>query len=319
MKRAGGIAALSLGLGGAAATAVVVRWERARRHSGPRVPGRHIRLSDASVYMTEAGEGPAVVFIHGFGGSLFSWRDVLALLAARHHVVALDLPGFGWSDRDARVPLGHRDHARRVVELMDYLDIGQATLVGHSMGGAIAQHVALEAPERVSGLVLVAPMDASAPVRRGHLRAQRRLFMAAVRAATVVRPAAFAAVRRALQAMVFDPASVDEGIVAGYAEPLMRPGTAACVMRMAADVSNELPAEVARIAAPTLVVSGERDGVIAMDRTAGLAAKIPGAAHEVLAGTGHLPPDEAPGRLAAIIEQFIDAQAGKRDATAANG
>lgn len=310
MKRVAGLAGVGLGLSGAAAAAAVVRWERARRRTGPRVPGRYLQLRDAPVYVAEAGEGPAIVLIHGFGGSLFSWRGVLAPLAASHRAVALDLPGFGWSGRSASIPLGHRDQARRVTELMDRIEIGSATLVGHSMGAAIAQYVALDAPGRVNGLVLVAPIDASAPLRRGHQRAQRRLFMAAIGAATVVRPVAFAAVRRALRSMVFDPATVDGEMVAGYAEPLMRPGTPACVTRMAADVSMEAAADISGIAAPALVVSGERDRVIPMERTAGLATKIPGAQHVVLAGTGHLPPDEAPGRLASLIGQFVAERAG---------
>lgn len=310
MTRRAPIVAVAAGSAGVAA--ILARWERARRQAGPRVPGRYVRLGDATVFVAEAGQGPAVVFVHGFGGSSFSWRGVLPVLAARHRVVALDLPGFGWSERNARIALDHRAQARRVRELLDHLGIAAAVVTGHSMGGAIAQHLALEAPERVAGLVLVAPMDASAPLRRGHLRARRQLFMAGVRAVTMVRPVALAAVRRALRSMVFDPATVSDELVAGYAEPLMRPGTAACVAKMAADVSDEPAADVSRVGVPTLVVSGERDPVIPLERTARLAAKIPGARHDILPGTGHLPPDEAPDRLAALIEGFAGGAAGPR-------
>src|SRR5512143_2336300 len=100
-----------------------------------------------------AGHGSPVVLVHGFGSSLYTWKDLIAGLAADHDVVALDLPGFGLSDRPPDLSI--EVLPRAVVGLMDRLQIRSAALVGSSMGGAAVAIVAGRRPERASALVLV--------------------------------------------------------------------------------------------------------------------------------------------------------------------
>jgi pimeloyl-ACP methyl ester carboxylesterase len=105
------------------------------------------------VRLVRTGTGSAVVLIHGFGSSIYTWKDVIPALAAQYEVVALDLPGFGGSGRPADLSLDA--FPRAVVGLMDRLGIERAALVGNSMGGAAAAIVAATAPARVSRLVLL--------------------------------------------------------------------------------------------------------------------------------------------------------------------
>lgn len=98
--------------------------------------------------------GPAVIFLHGFSDSWFSWSRVLPLIPARYHVIAPDSRGHGGSDK----PEGGyamRDLAGDVLALMDALHLERATIVGHSMGSVVAQQIAVAAPGRVERLVLV--------------------------------------------------------------------------------------------------------------------------------------------------------------------
>lgn len=103
------------------------------------------------------GEGDIpLVLIHGLGGYISMWAKNLEPLAARHRVIAVDLPGYGKSDKP-RSDYSMRFFAKAIHGLLDVLGIPRALLVGHSMGGQISVHLALTAPERVHGLVLSSP------------------------------------------------------------------------------------------------------------------------------------------------------------------
>src|SRR5205085_11794207 len=106
-----------------------------------------------------AGRGPAVVLVHGLGGFGASWRDTVDALAARATVFAVDLPGFGRSAKPRTTyRLGY--FARALRGFLDGLGVGQASLVGHSLGGAVA---VTYAPPHPSPVERVAPVSAVAP------------------------------------------------------------------------------------------------------------------------------------------------------------
>src|SRR5919198_3201434 len=105
-------------------------------------------------YVVE-GRGPAVVLLHGLGGFAQSWRHTIDALASRATVFALDLPGFG---RSAKPPAAYRlgYFARALHAFLDALGVGQASLIGHSLGGSVAVTYALTHPVRVERVALVA-------------------------------------------------------------------------------------------------------------------------------------------------------------------
>lgn len=132
-------------------------------------------ISGVTLHVYEAGHvnAPPLMLIHGLGDDADTWRHLLPRLAKWYHVVALDLPGFGRSDKPPRaytVPF-FRDV---IWELMDMLGIDRAVLVGHSMGAVIGQSVALAYPERVTRLVLI---GGSLVARRQRLNAATMLFL----------------------------------------------------------------------------------------------------------------------------------------------
>ncbi len=275
----------------------------------PAAPGRVIEIDSVRIHVVETGAGPeTVLLLHGFGASTFSWRTVAPLLAESHRVVALDFPGFGFSDRRSDINLGAEAQAARALAILDQLGIARAVVAGHSMGGGIAQRLTLLAPERVSDLVLVASVDAGitppwqrpaargAPVSTAVMRLVGR-FPWLVRRLT----------RRSLRRIVFDPAHVTEAVVDGYVAPLLFTGTAQCVGRMARDALGVPVAKLAQISAPTLVVDGERDRVVPPAVTARLAAVIPGARHVVIPRAGHLVPEEQPAAFVEAIGTFLAA------------
>lgn len=298
MKRAFLVVTALGGLAVAASAALRPAFRPVALHGAS---GQTVVVDGVRLHYVEQGKGAAIVLLHGFGASAFSWRLALPMLGANYRVVALDLPGFGFSDRNARLDFGHEAQAWRVARLMDVLGIRRATIVGHSMGGGIAQRLAISDPRRVERLVLVAAVDASAAPAWGH-RGGRHPAWGVARFAAGFPGLVRGLTSRGLRQVVADPATVTDEMVDGYAEPLLMRGTLACMEKMAADTAREAPGDLSRITAPTVVVSGERDRIVPARVGEGLTAKIRGARHVMLGATGHLPAEECP---EAFVEEVL--------------
>jgi len=115
-------------------------------------------------------DAPPVVLLHGYGTSKDAMMSIMSWLAADHRVIAPDLPGFGAHDDHGAVAHDGAFYAREVLRFMDALGVERASLVGTSMGGAIAAEIAITAPERVARLVLLAPAGIRAPKTNDFMR-----------------------------------------------------------------------------------------------------------------------------------------------------
>lgn len=282
-----------------------VAWKRRAPWQAPLPEGIIRDVAGAKVHYIDEGSGPAVILIHGFAGSTFSWRLVIPDLARTHRVIAVDLPGFGFSDRGADIDYSHTGQAERIVALMDLLGIQRAALIGHSMGGAIAQRIASRHPDRVERLILVAAVNAVEPpdqARRGRAAGP---MLALVGVAQRSPRAMYAVGRRALPRMVHDAEYATEEVVRGYIDPLLIPGTVAAVRRMTTATGEEAPAELSGISAPTLVLSGASDRLITPEKALGLADAIPGARYLVIPEAGHLLAEERPDAFLEEVLAFL--------------
>ncbi|WP_439880705.1 alpha/beta fold hydrolase [Pontibacter sp. MBLB2868] len=121
-------------------------------------PVKKVALSDGQTiaYIDEGKGSQTIIFIHGLGSYLPAWEKNITELKNNYRTIALDLPGYGKSSKE-NVQVSMAGYAKAVLELMDKLQIKQATLAGHSMGGQVAITAALQAPERVKKLILAAP------------------------------------------------------------------------------------------------------------------------------------------------------------------
>jgi pimeloyl-ACP methyl ester carboxylesterase len=158
---------LALGVGGAVGLAVAwkfltraesVNWsDFADRVHHPE-NSNFVEVDGATVHFQEFGDAgnPTLLLIHGYTASTFVWHEVAPALAAENfHVIALDLIGFGYSDKPASFDYSIASQARVVERFMNRMGIGRAVLVGSSYGGAVSSIVALDYPERVEKLILV--------------------------------------------------------------------------------------------------------------------------------------------------------------------
>ncbi len=276
------------------------------------VPGEAGRTA-----VMEAGApgAPAVVLIHGFGGSTFSWRlTVPALAAAGYRVVALDLLDFGLSEKRWDTDTSHAAQARHVLAVMDALGIRRAVVAGHSMGGSVALHVAMAAPERVAALVLV---DAAArePGEGGALAGVGQALASGALQLPPVQQVARQAIRRLispdalvdlLRSAYADPAFVTPAVAVGYqAQARTRDWDLALLAVSRDQGGNALPRALNSLTVPTQVIWGRVDPWIPLARGEALAAAIPGARLDVIDGAGHLPFEERAEAFMAVILPFL--------------
>ena len=113
-----------------------------------------IELNGVRHHYVSTGEGPPVVMVHGLGGSLHAWHGVIETLSIHHHVIALDLRGHGRSDAGSG-GYSVQQFSQDVAALINALELPPVTLVGHSLGSLVAQHLAVEKPEAIDQLVLL--------------------------------------------------------------------------------------------------------------------------------------------------------------------
>ena len=152
---------VAVGLTGAAGVALWAypRWltDRSEEMDAADVakPGEVVDVDGVAIHYLEQGQGPALVLIHGLGGSTYNFRRSFPGLSRHLRVVALDLKGFGYSERPAGGDYSRTAQARLVAAFMRRLDIPRAAVLGHSLGGAIAVRLAAMEPDRVERLILV--------------------------------------------------------------------------------------------------------------------------------------------------------------------
>jgi pimeloyl-ACP methyl ester carboxylesterase len=243
------------------------------------------------------GEGAPILLIHGLGYARWGWEPVADLLARRYELVLLDNRGIGESDAPPG-PYTVAEMAADVLGVLDAAGLERAHVVGTSLGGMIAQELALTAPHRVDRLVLVCttpggPHAAPMPLQTAQLIAE----------APTLEP--LVALRRFVEnALAPDPPKETvERILAHRLETAQPPAAwaAQAAAGAAFDVWDRLPA----LAAPTLVVHGTADVVVDPANAELLALRIPDARLDWFEGCGHLLFWEEPERFRTIVGEFL--------------
>jgi pimeloyl-ACP methyl ester carboxylesterase len=288
----------------AAAVAGGIRLETGMRTLGaaldaddraPRLPNWH-----------ETGTGPAVVLVNGWSASGLVWPAELVERLGRHHrVIRIDNRGTGWSRR-MRHPFTIADLARDVVAVLDELGIERTTIVGISMGGMIAQEVALRHPDRVRSLVLLGSRPPNPEYTAPPPITTARLMTG---------PAPGQPLREFMRhrwAAMTGPGFVDahpEAIGEMVRSIVARPTPRESVLHQARAIAAWHGAgRLRRLGVPTTVVHGDADPLIPVRNGMRLAQLIPRARYVELSGVGHLVPYEAPALTAQVVEAATGAR-----------
>ena len=268
---------------------------------------RSIQLSDAKaarlIHWREAGDGPPLVLINGWSVSGLAWPETwLRQLESQFRVIRVDNRGTGWS-RFAPSVYSIADLANDVVRVMDAIGVERARILGLSMGGMIAEELAMRRPERVEHLFIVASRPpAPRHIPAGGDRARALMMAPAAGVPLHEHVARLWAGCCAPGFMETHPTVLQELAAQVIARPtprvLMRSQLRAILGWGGADRLRQL-------AVPTTVVHGDLDELIPVGNGMRLAQVIPGARYIELAGVGHLVPHEAPAELAALIEETL--------------
>jgi pimeloyl-ACP methyl ester carboxylesterase len=269
------------------------------------VTPREVNAAGLRIRYIRRGSGPAVVLLHGFSSSIYTWAEVVPRLAERYDVVAVDLPGFGGSEIPRRLDAATTQ--RLLPEVMDGLGLQRASLAGNSLGGAIAAVTAARRPERVEKLVLIdaAGYNLRREDRPPLLRAMGRLPVALVRAFPP-RPLQ----RLGLKQVFYDDSKVTEERVEEYLAPMARPGALEAAHEILTSGDDfGLPGLLRQVRAPTLVIWGRDDTWIPLAHADLFLRDIPGARKVVLEQCGHVAQEERPQEVARLIDEFLRAHA----------
>jgi len=266
------------------------------QHPGPELRFATTRLATGpQIHYAEQGDlaGEAIVFVHGWPDSWFSFSRVVPLLPTRYHAFAFDQRGFGDSERPAS-GYGIGDLAADVVAFLGAVGIERASVIGHSLGSFVARRTAEIQPERVARLVLIGSAVTTANEVLAEVQASVRTLEDPV-------PAKFAREFQASTAYAPLPEAFFESIVT---ESLKLP---ARLWREVLDgmVAFDDAADMGRITAPTLLLWGERDALFPREEQEGLVAAIPNTRLIVYPEAGHCPNWERPQRVADDLDAFM--------------
>jgi len=282
----------------------MIDQKRAQR-SGP--SEEWAQVDGLNVRFQRSGSGPALVLVHGLLGYSFSWRFVTPQLAQEREVFALDMPGSGFSDCDARLDPHLKSAAQRLLGFMDAVGISACDLVGSSYGGTTALMAAALAPGRIRTLVLVSPANPWSKIGRTRLSLLNLPLMSSIfpRAARICTPLNALSLSR----MFGDSRRMPTDTVRGYSLVLARHGVlehAVKIVRTWHTDMREIEAALPKIAdIPVLLLWGSKDRVVDAGSAEVLRQRLHMAQMAVIRGAGHLPYEERPEEFSSIVLDFL--------------
>jgi 3-oxoadipate enol-lactonase len=248
-------------------------------------PWGHMNYRDSGVH-----GGMTILFANSLGTDLRMWEGVTTALPSLR-CISFDKRGHGLSATPAQ-PWTVEDLAQDVIALMDHLGVGRAIVAGCSVGGLIAQAVAVAHPDRVSGLIL---SNTAAKIGTAEMWATR---IAALRAGGI------AAISGAILERWFAPDFLHSPDSLPWQTMLLRCDLDGYIGTCEALAKADLRAHMPTLRVPTLALAGSEDQATPLALVAETAALIPGARLETLFGSGHIPAIDAPQKTADLIQSF---------------
>jgi len=272
--------------------------------------GRFLDIDGVDIYVEEQNPESAqgtIVFLHGFGGSTFSWRHNAPFFAGQsYRVISLDMKGFGLSYKDFESDYSHPSQAELLAKVLARLDVDQACLVGYSMGTSVMLHFAHLYPESVLGLISVGgavnldggSVCVSTLLKFGPLRRAGEVFL--TRYVTRER------VGKILQSAYHQDVVTAE-VVDGYYNRLVIGQWAQSLLSMTRDMhKNTITFPLEDITFPMLILWGEHDTWVKRTNIDKWRDRIPSAEFHVIPETGHMLMDENPELFNDMVLTFLE-------------
>jgi pimeloyl-ACP methyl ester carboxylesterase len=269
-----------------------------------------VEVNDQTLHVKKIGTGePVFLLLHGFASSLYSWRSVMQPLSELGTVIAYDRTGFGLSERpltwDGQNPYSKETQVELAMGLLDHYGIKQAILVGNSAGGTLAMEIALEHPERVTGLILVDPAvynSGAAPQWLRPLLAlpQMRHLGPLISRQLLNRGSEL------IKLAWYNPSLLSQDALNEYQKPFQVENwdRALWEFTLASNPSN-LSKSLNEITTPVMVITGEHDRIVPTSSSVRLAGELPNARLEIIPEAGHVPHEERPELFMDAVKKYI--------------
>jgi pimeloyl-ACP methyl ester carboxylesterase len=270
---------------------------------------RFIEIEGLRVHYKTAGVGePTLILLHGFGSSLFSWREVMAPLTGLGTVFAYDRPAFGLTERPLKWqglnPYSSEYQPQLLIGLLDALHVEKAILIGNSAGGSIAMQTALLYPQRVIALVLVDAAvyeGGSNPITHLLYQTPQTSHLGILLARNIKTWG-----MDMLQTAWHDPTKITPDVMAGYTKPLQAKNWDRALWEIfragqPGDLANHLNGSTL----PILIITGDDDHIVPTEHSILLAREIPNAELSIIPNCGHVPHEECPQAFLKTTVDFL--------------
>jgi len=260
-----------------------------------------IKLSQLTLNYELEAEGqegrPALVLINGLTMDINGWANQVGEFNKHFRVLRYDCRGQGESDKPD-MPYTHEMHARDLAELMEKLSLSSAHIVGISNGGMVAQHMALDFPDKVRGLVLTDTTSSITPLLNTILTSWIELIKAG----------GMGLLFNSYLPFIFGESFIEKNAadIALMRELSIKRNPAKAVLNLiTGSQSMNLAHRLSEISAPTLIVHGEDDILIPLKHARVLHEGISGSRLETIPDCGHVPPAEQPGKFNRLVVDFL--------------
>jgi haloalkane dehalogenase len=265
-----------------------------------------VNVNGLKLAYRELGSGPPVLLLHGWPTSSYLWREVMLPIAERNRVLAIDLPGFGASDKPLGVQYGFELFDRTLDGFLAALDIEEVGLAVHDLGGPVGLHWAVHRPQRVTRLALLNTL-----VYPEFSEAVLQFIEACSKPQLREQLTSPAGLEAAMGLGLADEANLTPEVVAAVREPFQTPEARRALADAGIGLEREGFVEIARLL-PTLqmpvrVVYGERDRILpdVGETMARVKADLPQAEVTALPDCGHFLQEEAPAEIGRLLARFF--------------
>lgn len=267
--------------------------------------GHFVDCSGGKIFVQELGPtaGTPVVFVHGTGAWSETWKPTMkALAAAGYHTIAIDLPPFGYSQRSVDMDFSKAAQAKRIISLLDAMNIKRTILVGHSFGAGPTVEAAMQIPDRVSKLVIV---DGALDVHEKNdtVATSMPVFVKVLFEIKPIRDSVVATfvtnpslTKILLERFVYNKLSVTNEIVEVYQRPMAIKGSTEAVGVWLPELldpqqssRSEDAAQYRQLKVPVALIWGRQDSITSLSQGAYVHALVDGSTLSVMDNTGNIP------------------------------
>lgn len=260
--------------------------------SGTDLKQTYIKVDNINLYCEFIlNDKPPILLIHGFASSVFTYRRIIPLLEKHFSIYAVDLPGFGKSEKSTSFIYSFQNYAKLMIECIRQFEIPNTSIVAHSMGGQIALNMALMAPEKINKLILLCSS--------GYLKRSKKLLICSSYLPFFEKLVQFYVrrkeVRDHLKNVFFNHTFINDELIQEFGRPLSEKGFYKALIRLLRHREDDLlPEQLQTIQVPTLLVWGEDDRVVPLEVGKRLVQDLPDAKLITYKKTGHLITEEKP-------------------------